>query len=134
MAYIDYTFYTNDYKGTSVDESEFAKLAERASEVVDQLTGYKLKTGNRFDNLPTFVQEQVKKATAAQVEFYILSGGTDIAITGDDITGVAVGKFSYGGGNRSSGKEREPIADNLLDYLRPTGLLYSGIGVFDSAY
>ncbi|AST93009.1 hypothetical protein BC6307_17945 [Sutcliffiella cohnii] len=134
MAYIDYTYYTNDYKGTTIDEDEFARLAERASEVIDQITGYKLKKSTSFEKFHSFVQEQVKKATAAQVEFYILSGGTDIAITGDDITGVAVGKFSYGGGNRSSGKEREPIADNLLDYLRPTGLLYSGIGVFDSAY
>ncbi|WP_353625728.1 hypothetical protein [Bacillus sp. JCM 19041] len=80
------------------------------------------------------MKEQVMKATAAQVEFYELNGGYEIALTGDDATGVSIGKFSYGGGQRASGGENPAFSRNLLDYLAPTGLLYSGVGVMDSAY
>ncbi|RQW19897.1 hypothetical protein EH196_07050 [Bacillus sp. C1-1] len=134
MAYIDHDYYSNNYKGQSIEADKFDIYAERASDVIDQLTRYKLKTTHAFDRLAPFLQEQVMKATAAQVEFYELNGGYDIALTGDDVTGVSVGKFSYGGGNRASGGENPAFARNLIDYLAPTGLLFSGVGVRDSAY
>ncbi|MET3504945.1 hypothetical protein [Halalkalibacter oceani] len=131
MPYITVDYYKNDYEGVPVEDADLPRFIKRASEVVDQVTNYAI---NDFERLAPFVQLQVKKATAAQVEFFQLNGGTSISITGDDVTGVSIGKFSYGGGVRSSGEADQTIAANLIDYLAPTGLLYSGIGVLDSAY
>ncbi|WP_017728500.1 hypothetical protein [Halalkalibacterium ligniniphilum] len=131
MPYITAEYYKYEYMGVEVSENDLTRFIQRASDVIDQVTNYAI---DDFENLHPFVQGQVMKATAAQVEFYQLNGGTDISVTGDDATGVAIGKFSYGGGNRPAGNANTTIAANLVDYLLPTGLLYSGIGVVDSAY
>ena len=131
MPYITADYYSDVYIGVVVSESDLPRYIKRASSVIDQVTNYAIKD---LETLHPFVQKQVMEATAAQVEFYQLHGGTDIAITGDDVTGVQVGKFSYGGGSRASGGDNSAIASNLIDYLVPTGLLYSGIKVVDSAY
>ena len=131
MPYITMEYYKSEYVGAEVTESELPRFIQRASDVIDQVTNYAIKD---FEKLHPFVQKQVMKATAAQVEFFQLNGGTDISITGDNATGVQIGKFSYGGGSRSSGGVDPTIADNLVDILLPTGLLYSGLGVVHSAY
>ena len=38
MAYADYTYYKTIYKGTAVPESRFDAAAERASELLDEIT------------------------------------------------------------------------------------------------
>lgn len=35
MAYIDYTYYTDTFGGTAIEETEFKRLAEIASDVID---------------------------------------------------------------------------------------------------
>ncbi len=42
MAYADYDFYTDTYYGNVVPESDFPRLAERASEEIDRLTNDRL--------------------------------------------------------------------------------------------
>ena len=38
MAYTDYAFYTNEYYGDVVPETDFPKYADRASDRVDEIT------------------------------------------------------------------------------------------------
>ena len=38
MAYADYTFYTKEYFGNAVPESDFPRCAERASDWIDTIT------------------------------------------------------------------------------------------------
>ena len=38
MAYADYTYYVTSYFGTAIAESDFPKLAKKASAILDQLT------------------------------------------------------------------------------------------------
>lgn len=43
MQYVDYEFYTKEYYGDVINESDFAKYSDRASDKLDYLTSYRLK-------------------------------------------------------------------------------------------
>lgn len=122
MVYIDYTYYTNTYKGVPIDADTFSRLLERASELIDQVTNYSIQD---FAALTPFAQEQVKKATAAQVEYLYYAGET--SVHGDVFGNVKLGGFTYSGGTQST----SAISPAVINYLRPTGLLYRGVTVCD---
>lgn len=65
MAYADYEFYTTSYFGSVVPETDFPRLAERASDFVDTMTFNRL-----VDGLPTNErsQKRIKKAVCSLAE------------------------------------------------------------------
>ena len=65
MAYADYEFYTTSYFGTVVPETDFPRLAERASDFIDLMTFDRL-----VDGLPTNErsQKRIKKAVCSLSE------------------------------------------------------------------
>lgn len=65
MSYADYEFYTTSYFGTVVPETDFPRLAERASDFVDTMTFDRL-----VDGLPTDErsQKRIKKAVCSLAE------------------------------------------------------------------
>nr|UVX37545.1 MAG: protein of unknown function (DUF3199) [Bacteriophage sp.] len=65
MAYADYDFYTTSYFGSVVPETDFSRLAERASDFVDLMTSDRL-----VDGLPTNErsQKRIKKAVCSLAE------------------------------------------------------------------
>lgn len=65
MAYADYDFYTTSYFGSVVPETDFPRLAERASDFVDTMTFDRL-----VDGLPTNKrsQKRIKKAVCSLAE------------------------------------------------------------------
>lgn len=67
MAYADYDFYSKSFFGNVVPESDFIRLAERASDFLDTLTFDRL-----TDGLPTpeKYQKRIKKAVCAVAEIY----------------------------------------------------------------
>lgn len=67
MAYVDYEFYATSFFGNVVPESDFMRLAERASDFIDTLTFDRLTGG-----LPTpeKYQKRIKKAVCAVAEIY----------------------------------------------------------------
>ena len=126
MPYVDKEFYTNEYQGAPLDdEAEFPRLSQRASDIIDQLTSYRIKT---LEDWPEFIQTQVKKAVCAQIEFYQLKGGYEEVESGEDYSNFAIGSFSYSKGGASSNKQADRVSPSVVTYLRPTGLLYTGIG------
>lgn len=74
MAYIDYAYYSNEFRGSKIREEDFDRLAEAASDIVDAICGGVdlgiYMEGSRF-----------KKAIAYEVELLNAEGGID-AITG----------------------------------------------------
>lgn len=117
MAYIDFNYYTNTYKGEPVEEADFPSLSERASEIIDSLTCFKI--GDISNITDDFILTQIKKATAAEVEFISLNGGY-INESGN----MSLGKFSYSG---TSSNNNLNISTLIFSYLAPTGLLYRGL-------
>ena len=65
MAYVDYDFYTTSYFGSVVPETDFLRLAERASDFVDLMTSDSL-----VDGLPTNgrSQNRIKRAVCSLAE------------------------------------------------------------------
>lgn len=117
--YITLEYYTQDYQGIEVESEDFQRFAKRASEAVDFVTSHRI---TDFENLPDFIKDQIKKATAAQVEHYEKHGGPEFV---GELNSVSIGKFSYGKGRE--GQKEQPFSREAYNHLIPTGLLYSGV-------
>ncbi|WP_368298387.1 hypothetical protein [Cytobacillus firmus] len=122
MPYIDQAFYNDVYKGTPIDAETFTMLEERASDVVDLLTNYRL-AGEDLSHKPELIRTNVKKAVAAQIE-YMYSEGGELSLHGGSPSSVSIGGFSY-----TEGSGVRVVSEMALSYLRPTGLLYLGVEV-----
>lgn len=90
MAYADYEFYTTSYFGSVVPETDFPRLAERASDFVDTMTFDRL-----VDGLPTNErsQKRIKKAVCSLAELMYQielaeKNATNAAVSG---TSTAIG-------------------------------------------
>ncbi|MBM7585845.1 hypothetical protein JOC86_002387 [Bacillus pakistanensis] len=135
MPYIDKTYYDETYGGVPIaDVDAFSRLSKKASDIIDQITNYSL-TGVEFTQLAQFLQDQVKKATSAQVEYMVSMGG-DTATHGGGYASVGVGNFSYSEGDSTSklNREQQRTSPAVIEYLKPTGLLYRGVNTHDSSY
>lgn len=130
MPYIDSDYYLNTYFGTDPgDTAILNKAIARASDVVDILTHYALADTQDEEYLRDgplntrrqFIQDQIKKATAAQVEHYILYGGYDAVQQALQQSSAMVGGFRYDG-------EKVPeVPEKVFALLSTTGLLHTEI-------
>lgn len=125
MPYIDYEYYTEDYKGIQIDEDTFNRLVRRASEIIDMLTNYVIRT-LEFERWASFLQEQVKKATAAQVE-YLHTHGESNAMGAGELGQVSAGNFSYNVGSDGLDRRQKMVSTAVIEHLSPTCLLYQGV-------
>lgn len=130
MSYVTQAYYSGTFQGESVDSADFPGLLERASEIVEEMTMYRL-TAITFEAMPEAVQEQVKRAVCAQIEYLNANGGSEL----DNSIGVqsaSLGKFSYTSGNAAADSASGQIiyAPRAQRILMPTGLLYRGGGQY----
>ena len=65
MAYTDYAFYTNEYYGDVVPETDFPKYADRASDRIDTITFDRLADGLPSDSR---ANKKVQKAVCSVAE------------------------------------------------------------------
>lgn len=96
MAYADYEFYTTSYFGSVVPETDFPRLAERASDFVDTMTFDRL-----VDGLPTNErsQKRIKKAVCSLAELMYqieLAENNAINQASSNVTDTNVGNISTG--------------------------------------
>ena len=96
MAYADYEFYTTSYFGSVVPETDFPRLAERASDFVDTMTFDRL-----VDGLPTNERSQnrVKNAVCSLTELMYqieLAEKNAINQASENVTDTNVGNISTG--------------------------------------
>lgn len=127
MSYVTQEYYSGTFQGESVDDADFPGLLERASEIVEEMTMYRL-TAVTFLVMSAEVQERVKKAVCAQIEYLEANGGSDLD-NSNCLQSAALGKFSYtsaSGGSGSSGNGQTVYAPRAQRILMPTGLLYRG--------
>lgn len=134
MAYITYSDFIDYYgNNTVVLEQDFQMYASTASDLITAITGYRV-TADTFGGLPVFVQDAVKKATAAQVLFFGENGDVGSVISGQIGEGFTVGKVSVqSGGQRSSAwaSARDMISPMVYVLLGPTGLLERRVPCLD---
>lgn len=129
MPYVTEDYYNETFHGESVDNTDFPSLSERASEIVEEMTMYRL-TPVTILAMSEDVQECVKKAVCAQIEYLDANGGSDMD-NGNDLQSASLGKFNYTKASGTSGSTQQSMyAPRAMRLLAPTGLLYRGGGCY----
>lgn len=136
MPYIDEDYYLNVYKGKAPTEDiDLSREIEQASDLVDTITNFQLKYGNAMIWLGagSFINDQVKKATAIITENFIINGGYEalrLKNSGsNNLSSVSLSGFSYSKGNNTEGKSQVEleVPELAISHLSSTGLLYRGV-------
>lgn len=127
MPYIDYAYYSEQYMGEPVDAADFPRYLRRAEEIIDNLTRYSVKEQG-LDVFDDFTRDQIKTATAAQVEYYAIKG-LEVATDGELPDSFTVGKVSVTSGRAGGGGRGNVVAPKVREALEQTGLLGRGVGV-----
>lgn len=126
---VDLDFYNTDYGGTiELDKDFIDKNLKQAADLINQFCNFYFDY-HSIDDLPLEQDKtNVKKALCAQLEhLFELGGNTEL--TGQNApTGVQVGNFQMSGMKSNSTGMRAVRSEKALQYLRPTGLLYRGVG------
>lgn len=118
MGYIDYSYYTDTYKGSSIPESAFDRVANKAQAKVDYYTF------NRIDKTESYM-DKVKMCCCELAE-QIYSH--DSAKTGNGIASEKVYDYSvtYVGQKEIEQALNNNINTTINEWLAMTGLLYRG--------
>ena len=129
MPYITQDYYNSTFHGEPVDDTDFPSLLERASEIVEEMTMYRISESN-LDKYGTDMQERVRKAICAQIEYLDANGGSEMD-NGSDLQSAGLGKFNYTKSSGVTGSTEQSIyAPRAQRILAPTGLLYRGGGCY----
>ncbi len=131
MAYIIKTDLATYAPSVTLSDTVFTELAERASDVIDMVTLYRIPRAGGLSVYAAETQAAIKKATCAQVQTMASQGGImTVEGWGADVnaSSVSVGRFSAGG----SGQKLEtvngiPLSPLVRPYLMRTGLTYRGL-------
>lgn len=123
--YVDEVYYHDMFKGEPVDDTDFLALCQRAGEIIEEMTLYRL-TEEGFAMMPENMQKLVKNAVCAQIEYLDANGGAEMDM-GNGMSGATLGKFSYSGASSGSGSTEQSIFSPRAErILWPTGLTYRG--------
>lgn len=129
MPYVTQDYYDNTFHGEPVDCTDFPSLLDRATELVEEMCMYRIRS-ERMDTYGTDVQDRIRKAICAQIEYLDANGGSDMD-NGTDLQSAGLGKFSYTKASGISGSTEQSVyAPRALRILAPTGLLYRGGGCY----
>lgn len=125
MSYITETYYKDTFKGESVASTDFPSLCMRAEEIIEEMTMYRV-SSTTFSSFSADVQERIKKAVCAQIEYLDANGGSDMD-NGTDLQSAALGKFNYTKAAGTNGSTMQSIySPRAQRLLLPTGLMYRG--------
>jgi hypothetical protein len=111
---VDYTYYIDEYKGETMDQSEFDKWNLRAEDDINN------NSISGIDNIESWEEEFVKKAICSQIEYYYLNGDSynDLPSSSE-----AIGKYSRSGGGSSNGGSTPALSPRCRQYLGNTNVL-----------
>lgn len=118
--YADYTFYTDEYHGTSIAEADFPALALKATAAIDRFTFNRAVSETDAD-----IVEKIKLAMCAVAEEYQSIEASD----GEDgISSETVGRHSvsYIASASKSRSNDQRVEDAMGLWLGVTGLLFKG--------
>lgn len=127
MPYVDNKYYADTFEGEPVDDADFPSLCMRAEELIEEMTMYRI-TPTTVLAMQEAVQERVKMAVCAQIEYLDANGGSDMD-NGADLQSAGLGRFNYTKSSGANGStEQSMYAPRAIRLLAPTGLLYRGGG------
>ena len=122
MPYVDINYYASIYNGMEVEDEDFQSLCERAGEIIEEMTMYRV-TPVAILAMPECVQDRVKMAVCAQIEYLDANGGADMD-NGVDLQSAGLGKFNFTKASGANGSTEQSIyAPRAVRVLAPTGRL-----------
>ncbi|WP_438310807.1 hypothetical protein [Sporosarcina sp. FA9] len=131
MPYLTYSEYVS-FLFTEVDESEFDRLLNRASDVLNSVTGdfYQL---NILETDFPYRRDKFKKAVACQIEYFKVLGATTFEEINSSPQSFSAGRTSVSNSSRynpgGANESKSLVAEEVLIHLGRTGLLYRGVSV-----
>lgn len=123
MSYCTASYYDSVYFGESAGD-RFDRLAARASDDIDIAARFQV----NLAALPAAHRDLVAKATAAQIEWYVLNGDT----YNDQGDTESIGSYSRTGGKSAVTGKPAALCPRARAYLEQTGLLNRTVSVIDS--
>lgn len=127
---VDESFYKEKYHGEALPAGDFDKYVWRATDVVNQYCNYYFDQ-HSIDDLPLEADKlNVLKSICAEIEYLNdLGGTTELTPEQERINSASIGNFNYtSSAPKSQSKDSALLSARALSYLRPTGLLYRGLG------
>jgi hypothetical protein len=123
-AYVTYNYYAATYKGAAIAQSDFDRLALRASALIDQMTFARAASIVAADEDDDTI-DKIKMATCAVAEeIQAISEQGGGAVMSERVGNVSV---TYADTSRKSMSDAARYADAARVYLAPTDLLYRGV-------
>lgn len=124
MAYIDKTYYHENFGNSIIDDNEFLRLADISSEVIYEICLCKPTEAHLVSN-------DFKKAVAYQVEMLHAQGGVDAILgfseSSNTISSESLGDYSYSVNSSNSQSIRTvngiPVSSMSIMLLRKLGLM-----------
>ena len=135
MAYADFPYYRDFFKGTLIsDENAFRTLAERSSEFIDTVTFDRLVD----ESLLNRFKEKIQKCCCALSELFFRRCSADKLLDAKNAveTSETIGAYSVSFANPydyvkelslSDSDFRKILRSTALQYLGNTGLMYRGV-------
>ena len=117
--YVDQTYYTDAYNGSTIPSADIAKKLIQASRHIDTLTFNRI-VNVGFDNLTEFQQEIVKEAACRQADFeYENAELIESVLQSYSINGVSM---EFGNGWNVKIENGVVMRKDLYQLLSQTGL------------
>ena len=128
-AIVDYTFYTETYKGNEADETSFPALNAHASRVIANMARWQVDE-TTIDSFPSIVQTLYRLAICSQIDFLAING-VDSLTDGEGSVGFTVGKVRVDGRSKTSagGAMSASVSPAAISYLEQTGLMNPAVPV-----
>jgi hypothetical protein len=131
-AIVDYSFYTDTYKGEEADQASFPSLCAHASRVIGAMTRWQVDE-DTIDRFPHFTQTLYRLAICSQIDFLAFNGVETLAA--GEAVGFSVGKVRVDGGRNASagGALSASVSPAAMLYLEQSGLMNPAVPVFGGA-
>lgn len=137
MAYLSFSDYKS-YSLADISKDEYPPLELKASVLLDSITNSFYQQDDLDTDDDMFRKSQFKRALALQIDFMVETKCTSTADLVNNPRAVSetqsIGRTSISknynaGDNSNDGRSiYSLISDEVLNILRPTGLLYKGVG------
>lgn len=127
---VDYSYYTDTYKGTEVDQTSFPTLNAHASRIIGAMTRWQVDEST-IDNFPSMIQTLYRLAVCSQIDFLAINGVE--SLSDGNNTGFTVGKVRVEGrsGASAGGAMSASISPAAKSYLEQTGLMNPQVPTVD---
>lgn len=124
MAYVDYEYYTEEYLGVAIAETDFDRLALLASADIDNMT---------FDRAAPIIEADTDEDTITKIKNATCAVAEEIqrieqAGYMDGITSESQGRYSvsFGGNSSRARTNQQKLETAAVRFLSNTGLLFKG--------